>query len=86
MGFLGGPSQSEHDALRARVRRLEATVAALAERAGLGPDEVEQAVTAAVPSEARALKQQGRTIEAIKVVRAQTGAGLREAKEIVDRL
>jgi ribosomal protein L7/L12 len=33
-----------------------------------------------------ALLGQGKTIEAIKVYREATGAGLREAKEAVDRL
>lgn len=35
---------------------------------------------------ARDLKRQGRAIEAIKLVRRHTGLGLREAKDIVDRL
>lgn len=35
---------------------------------------------------ARALKHQGRAIEAIKLVRQHTGLGLREAKNVVDAL
>jgi ribosomal protein L7/L12 len=34
----------------------------------------------------RELKRRGRTIEAIKLMRQQTGLGLREAKEAVDNL
>ncbi|MEU8076498.1 ribosomal protein L7/L12 [Catellatospora citrea] len=43
----------------------------------LGPD---------LMANARALKQQGRPIEAIKLVRRHTGLGLREAKDVVDAL
>ncbi|WP_244931451.1 ribosomal protein L7/L12 [Nocardioides sp. W7] len=87
MGFFdSGPSRSDHHALVARIHRLEATVAMLAERQGLTPAQVDEAATAHVSAEARLLKQQGRAIEAIKVVREQTGLGLREAKDLVDRL
>lgn len=37
-------------------------------------------------TELRALVQQGRTIEAIKLFREQTGAGLKEAKDIIDAM
>jgi ribosomal protein L7/L12 len=40
----------------------------------------------AVRAEALALREGGRAIEAIKLVRRQTGLGLREAKEAVERL
>ncbi|GAA1363885.1 ribosomal protein L7/L12 [Catellatospora chokoriensis] len=43
----------------------------------LGPD---------LMANARDLKQQGRPIEAIKLVRQHTGMGLREAKDVVDAL
>ncbi|GAB4057461.1 hypothetical protein [Catellatospora paridis] len=43
----------------------------------LGPD---------LMTNARNLKQQGRPIEAIKLVRQHTGMGLREAKNVVDAL
>lgn len=38
----------------------------------------------ALPAEVEALARSGKTIEAIKVLRAQTGLGLKEAKERVE--
>jgi len=41
---------------------------------------------AGVSAEVEQLALQGKKIQAIKVLREQTGLGLREAKDIVDRL
>ena len=41
-------------------------------------------VSLALPATAIAALQKGHTVEAIKIVRASTGLGLREAKEQVD--
>ena len=38
-----------------------------------------------LPSEAISALEQGRTIEAIKIVRERTGLGLKESKELVER-
>jgi ribosomal protein L7/L12 len=90
MGLFGG-SSSHDDLLRleARVSALEATVARLA--AGLpAPGALE--TLSGEPSaetwtpEARALKDSGQVIAAIKLVRERTGWGLKEAKDYVDRL
>ena len=65
-----------------RTRRLELMVSDIANRLGLS------GVTMQEPSdEVKALAKDPRTyIAAIKAYRAQTGLGLREAKEIVERL
>ncbi|MCA0297322.1 MAG: ribosomal protein L7/L12 [Actinobacteria bacterium] len=74
--------------LEAMVTQLAATVAALPASA-VSPRDV-AATPPATPArwevEARVLKQAGKHIEAIKLVREQTGWGLREAKDAVDRL
>jgi large subunit ribosomal protein L7/L12 len=85
MGFFGGGS-SRHDVLRleARVAALEATVARLTAAA----TPFDPASSGAEPwrDEARALKSRGRVIPAVKLVREQTGWGLKEAKDYVDGL
>lgn len=86
MGFLSG-SDPKIEALEVRVRRLEAIVAQLA--AGGDVDTSPPALaglTAEARAEAHRLKLSGKEIRAIKYVREQTGMGLREAKELVDRL
>jgi hypothetical protein len=73
---------SEED-LRERVRRLEQRVEFLLRHFGL----TEQAEYPLQPhGEVLALKRAGRLIDAIKRYRELTGAGLREAKDYVDRL
>jgi len=74
--------------LETQNRQLEELVALLAERAGVGPEELErlreEAGAPSVPEECRRLVEQGRVIEAIKVYREHTGAGLKEAKDAID--
>lgn len=87
MGILG---PSRHDLLRLeqRVQRLQATVVALAARQGLSPAEIQDLTLGGpeVTAEIRLLHQQGRTVEAIRVLRRRTGLSLLEAKNAVDRL
>ena len=69
------------------MRRLESIVAQLA--AGGDVDTSPAALAGLSPhdrAEAHRLKLNGRSIQAIKYVREQTGMGLREAKELVDGL
>lgn len=47
---------------------------------------MEPPLPAAAEAEVRALIQQRRKIDAIKVVRQHTGIGLKEAKDVVDAL
>ena len=62
-----------------RVKRLNKAVyeaELLRLRSEIGPQ---------VPEECRRLVAEGKVIQAIKVYRERTGAGLREAKEAIDR-
>ncbi len=95
MGIFGdGGSRDDYLQLEARVASLEAMVAQLAGTVAAlsAPGSAPVAGTPAAPVatqrwelEARALKQAGKTIEAIKVVRKATGWGLKESKDFVDR-
>lgn len=88
MGLFGSASEGD---LQRRVEELERRVAAL-ERAAFNaghavprppvgdPNETSASVTV------RNLVLQGKKIEAIKVLREETGMGLRDAKDVVDRL
>ncbi|AGF73744.1 hypothetical protein [Corynebacterium halotolerans] len=79
--------------LEGRIHRLEATVsrqqqiiAELARRADLPPLEPRDLTPEdTLPDEVRALLDRGREIAAIKRYRELTGAGLRAAKETIDR-
>lgn len=74
-------------ALSRRVANLERLVEVLAERAGIEPDELEQlAPDYWIPQDVKSLVAEGKQIQAIKVLRQHTGMGLREAKELVDRI
>ncbi|MCV7229796.1 ribosomal protein L7/L12 [Mycolicibacterium komossense] len=92
MGLFGSSNNASGDdeGLRRRVEELERRVAALewgarnAGQSGVVP--VAQSPQSGVSAEVRQLALQGQRIQAIKVLRDQTGMGLREAKDIVDRL
>ena len=81
--------QKQADHLRAQNARLEGLVGLLAERAGVGEAELErlreESGAPRVPEECRRLVAEGKVIEAIKVYRERTGAGLKEAKDAIDR-
>lgn len=86
---------SSDDDLKRRVKDLERRVAALERAAFAAGRHVPHApppTPVGVPSETLAsgtvqnLVMQGRKIEAIKALREETGLGLKQAKEIVDRL
>lgn len=84
----------ENAYLYRRLALLEQQVRLLSERAGVPcPIFGSEAGTAApgtleggVPAEVVALARSGNAIAAIKLFRELTGAGLREAKEVVDSL
>lgn len=81
--------RAQIDHLRQEVRRLEDLVASLARRAGVGAAELEQLRQEAQPGitpEIRLLVAQGKHIPAIKAYREATGAGLKEAKDVIDAL
>lgn len=80
--------QKQIDHLRESNRHLEALVQVLADRAGVDAAELAQLRGEAgsmIPEECRRLVAEGKVIEAIKVYRERTGAGLKEAKDAIDR-
>lgn len=79
MGLFG--PDPEVASLRRRVARLEAVVEELSRQLGAPVD-----LAPAIPQEVRSLVAGGKKIQAIKVLREQTGMGLREAKETVEGL
>jgi ribosomal protein L7/L12 len=82
---------SSDDDLRRRVEELERRVAAL-ERAAMHSGQVVSQVPVGefhdgwISAEVRSLAASGKKINAIKLLRDQTGLGLKEAKDAVDRL
>lgn len=80
--------QKQIETLHARIRHLESLVQALADRAGVTGAELEElrgGAGALAPEECRRLVAEGKVIEAIKVYRERTGAGLKDAKDAIDR-
>ncbi len=81
--------QIQIEQLQTQNARLEGLVGHLAERAGVGEAELErlreESGAPGVPEECRRLIAEGKVIEAIKVYRERTGAGLKEAKDAIDR-
>ena len=92
MGLFGGSNDDSGDdgGLRRRVEELERRVAALewgarnAGQSGVLP--AAQSTQSGVSAEVQQLAMAGQKIQAIKMLRDQTGLGLREAKDIVERL
>lgn len=90
MGFFGGTSdRGELLELQARVNRLEEQVArlssALVAVQGGGPTPVTDAAPLVDQyAAARSAAAAGNKIEAIKIVREQSGLGLRAAKDLVE--
>ncbi|WP_026926059.1 hypothetical protein [Granulicoccus phenolivorans] len=83
--MFGSQKQKQIDELQKRVRDLEGLVDLLAERGNVPRGELEALRGQhRIPEASRVLIQQGKTIEAIKVYRERTGAGLREAKQAID--
>lgn len=80
-----GNSKDQHtiDQLTVRVMELEQTVERLARHVGR-PDLVSSGPQ--VSETVRRLAMEGKTIQAIKQLREETGLGLRAAKETVDQL
>lgn len=80
--------QKQIETLQVHVRRLDGLVDVLAARAGVGEEELAELrgqAGAQIPDRCRALADEGRHIEAIKVYRELTGAGLKDAKDAIDR-
>ena len=78
-------SHADHEIfeLRQRVAKLERQIAFLLERLSLEtPEEPDQGVSPEIID----LVRRGKKIQAIKLFRQETGAGLRDAKEFIDSL
>lgn len=79
--------QKQIETLQKQVRDLESLVAHLAERAGVGEAELFRLrgeIGLQIPERSRQLLAEGKKIEAIKVYREETGAGLKDAKDAVE--
>ena len=74
------------DDLQFRLRQLEEQVERLSTQAGLPWSAAMTPEGGGVDSQVVALAQSGQKIEAIKRYRELTGAGLAEAKQVVDGL
>ena len=83
MDWFGGGSRSV--LAQRQLDRIEAKLDRLLEHLELEFD-ADAAGFATVSAGVRELAVQGRKIEAIKLLREETGAGLAEAKAVVDRL
>jgi ribosomal protein L7/L12 len=77
MGLFG--SSQNPAPFDARLRAIERKLDIIMNSLGLAAEQADM-------EPMRDLVRQGRKIEAIKLYREQTGAGLAEAKEAVDRL
>ena len=77
---------SSDDDLRRRIEVLERRVAMLERAAGLGPQHSTPYGEPAVSDGVRNLALGGKKIAAIKLLRDETGLGLKDAKNIVDKL
>lgn len=79
--------QKQIETLQKQVRDLEGLVEHLAERAGVGEAELFRLrgkIGPQIPERSRQLLAEGKKIEAIKVYREETGAGLKDAKDAVE--
>ena len=83
MDWFGGGSKSV--LAQRQLDRIEAKLDRLLEHLELDFD-ADAAGLATASAGVRELAAQGRKIEAIKLLREETGAGLAEAKAVVDRL
>ena len=89
--FGSSDDDLRRDDLRRRIKDLERRVAAL-ERAAFAAGRPVPPTPVGEPSETwasgtvRSLAMQGKKIEAIKLLREETGLGHKQAKNIVDRL
>jgi ribosomal protein L7/L12 len=91
VGIFGNSSNSDggDEGLRRRVEELERRVAALewaARGAGQPVAPAAEPNSMGVSAEVQQLVMQDKKIQAIKLLREQNGLGLKEAKDIVDRL
>lgn len=79
--------QKQIETLQAHARGLENLVDELAARAGVSDAELlrlRSQLGPQIPEESRRLVAEGKPIQAIKVYRERTGAGLKEAKDAID--
>lgn len=75
----------EISSLKKQVRALQVQLNALAQATG-HEDLSDWYVTDEVKAQVRALKEDGKVVEAVKMVREATGLSLEDAKHFVDEL
>lgn len=89
MGLFDSASKRDLEQLRSRIARLESLVELLARKQGVSDAELASLHTAVgvpVSPTVRQLALEGRKIQAIKLLREETGLGLKEAKDTVEAL
>lgn len=90
MGLFGNGQARQVEQLQRRVRELEGLVDELSRRLGVDPAVVQAEAGMVdgvkVSAEVRGLAAKGRPIEAIKLLRSESGLGLADAKRVVDQL
>ncbi len=84
-GFSWGSGSSRNKALEARIARLERMLQSIMDHLNIDYDD-DQASLEGVSPTVLANIQAGNTIAAIKQYRYETGAGLAEAKALIDRI
>lgn len=83
--FLRSSASQSTDALHRQLLRIERKLDAILEHLGLDlPDQASDGP--GFMDEVRALANNGRKIEAIKLYRESTGVGLKEAKDAVEAM
>ncbi len=79
------PNDDRIAELERRITRLEQQVEMLAGRLGFGdPSAMRSSLTDM--TEIEQLLRRGQKIEAIKIYRQKTGVGLKEAKDVIDKM
>jgi len=88
----GDPMEERFALINRRLALIEQQVRLLSERAGVpcppfvSDMDISARVDGSVPAEVVSLARAGNAIAAIKLYRELTGAGLREAKNVIDSL
>ncbi|MGJ3508940.1 ribosomal protein L7/L12 [Enemella sp. A6] len=83
MGWLKSGDTERIDKLERRIAHLESVVEMLANKSGVA---VEWAQPMGISAKEHDLVARGKKIEAIKAYRERTGAGLMEAKNVIDSI
>lgn len=79
-------SRQAEQRVEARLKRIEQLLEVIAARLDIPAAEVEEALGLHISQEVRQLVDEGKQVQAIRLLREQEGLGLVEAKEAIDRV